>query len=447
MSKKQTLLKSAFFVAACFFHFNALGPEELPQKQTLSYFESILKKSENFSKVSLKNIYENDKKHREKLTLKALMLELKAVQELYEKYNNQYTLIKEKGVRLYNAETTLKLFIITHFHWTRFDYLMDYENRVIKKKEPFSITNNCSEYEICGWGPMPIGKPKQVADFELVVKAIQDLQYPKKLTQGIKVYISPIVMDTNGEFFPRWDNVMTYVHKRWRVSESLIAHEVGHAIHYRLLYTLLLKNDYGRYWKLREVEPIAGQRSYPHINEVIAEDLRILYGGSPRATIKRKNPGVYGDLRDYPQKHKRVKQFLDQKIKNYRDSKNHSHILFPHLVDKLPGHLYFPEDKKTVTFDIRIKRNFWIRIWHPVTKKGQRSWVDIKSPKRKRGTHTIDFEKIKAIQHQGKLLPGKYSMAIYDADEKKYDVTHITTFDFAIADENFRAPSHLYRHD
>ncbi|MES0491876.1 MAG: hypothetical protein ABUK01_17910 [Leptospirales bacterium] len=70
-------------------------------------------------------------------------------------------------------------------------------------------------------------------------------------------------------------------------------------------------------------------------------------------------------MRDYSEKHKKVKRFLDNKIREYKHSKNFSHILFPHLIDKLPG---------------------------------------------------------------------KYSLAIYDAD-KEDDVTHITTFNFIIINE------------
>ncbi|MDH5655676.1 MAG: hypothetical protein OEZ34_07195 [Spirochaetia bacterium] len=415
------------------------------------YLKQIYTRAEKISSFNFIEFLEKDKIHVNNLTYKELLNETIILQKLFLFYRNDYVLVKGKKVMLYDTNITFKLVLSKNAFRSRMNRLLDFENEIYKKHETrydyFSI-HTFVETAILYEGGKTVPE-RMFVDPNIVINAIQDLKYPEKLTQDVRVYLSPFLDSrTNGTYTPSKEIIVFHPHPSWKVGPTTVAHEFGHAVHRRML-PARHKNRWNslwkKYWKLRKIDPIPGQKGYDDMYETIAEDLRILYGGSARATIKRKNPGMFGDIREiHKNKYKKLKKMFDKIISGYDENLNYyRHRRDFVFLNVLPGWVFKRNEPKKIKFNIPsdCKYDYKLHIIKYLYKDDERNYLEynfVLPEKYGVGYHTADLDSIKDIKKNGAMSPGRYSINVSCVKKKggKYNVVNGYGFYLIVVDEN-----------
>ncbi|MDH5655370.1 MAG: hypothetical protein OEZ34_05650 [Spirochaetia bacterium] len=442
-----------FLLAANIIFINDIHAQNIPDHIKIEpYFKNLLIQTENIATFDYQKFEKSDLKRVKNLSRETLIKEALSAQNLAQYYLNDYILVEEKGIKIYDYLTSLKMALFEDAFRFRYNRLWDFNGCYLAYYRKHYDSGKATMDDELHWADFKeyknirletgiLAKKEKQVNINTVVNAIKDLQYPKNVTDRITIVLSPFEdTSTNGMYMSNDDIISFRPHPKWRVGPTTIAHEIGHAVQYRVFPGK--SNYWKKYWKMREVDPIKGQRGYPYPIETVAEDLRVLYGGSDQATIKRRNTGKYGDIRDYPEKHEEVKKFLDKIIFKYRPSKNknENNIYTPILINKFPGWIYKYEDKKIFEFEILTKNNYHVSMTFP-GKKGIHNTIRGMG-NLKKGKHTIDFNSIRQIKKNGKLAPGRYDLLI--SSNNRDLVNSSVSFKFYILDKNNMLPPNEY---
>ncbi|MDH5656974.1 MAG: hypothetical protein OEZ34_13755 [Spirochaetia bacterium] len=279
-------------------------PTQFNPDSVSPYFKKIMREADNLKRFDLGLTCAADDARAKKLTPKEALNELFMVQNLYRYHRNSY--ISARGARIYSRTSYVKLLFLGRAHAKRI-------NRAFR-----NVRYDSYGWEVALSGENPesdrIQNFRNQPDEEVIRKSIMDLQYPDEMFAGLRIYASPYESDTNGRYFS--DGTLYFMaHAKWKVGPTTVAHELGHAAHFRLFHYVTGADK--KYWKIRETPPVPNMKAYGDFMEVVAEDFRVLYGGTEKATIKRKW-SKYGDIRNYPKRHIKLKKFIDKYIEKKR---------------------------------------------------------------------------------------------------------------------------------
>lgn len=286
--------------------------KKIPFKYSVDYLPSIISNSLTIlSKYHRALIF--DEYYVKSLSDEQTVKELFQLQQAIDESQERFILVKEKGIKVYEPETTGRLNLFSIMHGARLNHLQLDLGRPMTRKYEFAYTTH-----FLGWpDSLFYTPPEKRSATSTVVEAIKKINVPSSLTEGLTVYLAPFgIGDTNGYYEGNFDIITLLGSGPFpsAAGPSTIAHEMGHAVHYRLLD----EKGWEEYWSLRNV-PARKSEKYAWKNEVFAEDFRVLYGNSERASVMRQGEwrGKYGDIREFPDQKEKVREFIDQKISEY----------------------------------------------------------------------------------------------------------------------------------
>ena len=279
------------------------------------YIDSVLAGSDTLP-GRFREFFLEDYAYRRKLTFEQTAAEIVRLQREIVRHEGSFEEIKSTGILVCHPENFIRGYVLTQMHINR---LTDYAKRWNPAATVMNSMLTTSAYMaqfLSDWGLLTPTAPEKQPDRKAILKALNDIRLPRKVLNGIRVYITPFsIPDTNGFYDPGCDSIFLFGGQsfKWPATETTVGHEMGHAFHYRVLS----QGDFNEYWKLRKAPP-RNDSSYDTAGEAIAEDFRILCGGSDRTSVRRARPGRFGDIRDYPDRLEAVKNFFDKKIRQYR---------------------------------------------------------------------------------------------------------------------------------
>lgn len=254
-----------------------------------------------------------DEYYVQNLTDEQTVHELFQLQHAIDQSLANHIFIAEKGITLYEPVTTGRLNLFSLMHAARLNHLRLDLGRSMPRKYEYGYTAMYLGFtDMLGYTP-----PEKWPSLTTAVDTLKNIPVPSKVTDGLVVYLAPFtVPDTNGYYEFDHQTIALFGSGFFPTTAgpSAIAHELGHAVHDRIMRD----EDWKQYWSLRSVPPRKSDY-YGNVSEVFAEDFRVLFGNSEKASYMRKGQwlGRFGDIREFPDKKQPVLDFINQKMKEY----------------------------------------------------------------------------------------------------------------------------------